>query len=417
MRFTFFRKIAIFLLYELTMLSPYISSWLPKIVGLPVGPILRGIGILLFYSAFLPKIILGKASVKISHSLFMFIVVFFILIVLSAVSGVSNLLQVMIGLHAFLFYPLTFLVIYITLNKSNQYERNKYISFIRRLIYANILIMASISIVDVISGGEFTLLLGYDPHYAGDGFSLINSYYDTIRANGGFADALAFGYLMATSIAFGFYMMTTTCNKWRYVLLILICGVALFMSITRGAILAGSIIIFIYTIRKIKNAVVLIFLLSLMLPLAPDKYIDIFAGRFSDSDAGSKQSTMLRYDMGIASLEYLANNPLGLGIGTQGGGNILSAKDNRINTDNFIFHALIELGILGGIVFYVIIFHQLGIVYRNTPLLPFFCMLIIFFICILLSSSMQSGILSITFWLVMSLFALDVERGKNVRIT
>ena len=419
MQYSLIKKYSLFLLFETIVLSPYISSWFPKLLGLPLGPALRGVAVLLFYSVFFTSIFSGRLLVKINRGLFFILIVFFLLILISIFNGVSNLLQVIIGLHAFIFYPFMFLVLYLSLKDCNLYDRNRFISSTCSLIYFNLLVMAAIAIVDVVSDGEFTLLLGYDPHYGGVGFSLINRYYETVRANGGFADALAFGYLMAVGIAFGLYMMKRIGgqrSKKKYTLLVIVCGAALLMSITRGAILAGSIVILLFVMRKIKNTIILFLVLIVFLPFVSGKYIEIFAGRFSDTDAGSKQSTVLRYEMASDSLEYLYANPFGIGIGTQGGGNVLSDKDNRINTDNFIFHALLELGVIGGLVFYIIIFYQFSIVYRNSGFTPFLCMSVIFFICILVSSSMQSGVLSVTFWLVMSIFTLDAKRGGNVRV-
>jgi hypothetical protein len=51
--------------------------------------------------------------------------------------------------------------------------------------------------------------------------------------------------------------------------------------------------------------------------------------------------------MAINSLSYLSEHPSGIGLGTQGSGNMLSEKDNRLNTDNYFFWMALETGIVG----------------------------------------------------------------------
>ncbi|MFB2863356.1 O-antigen ligase family protein [Aeromonas sp. MdU4] len=321
----------------------------------------------------------------------------------------SNVLQIIIGLHAFIFYPFTFIVLYLYILRLNVFEREKTIVFLASLICTNLVIASLVAIADVLSGGEFTLLLGYNPHYGGDGFSLINQYYDIVRANGGFADALAFGYFMVVGIVLSLSKLKNKKSNY-YIMVFVLCLIATFLSITRGAIAAGVCIFIFYAIRSKRMLILMSFLFCVLTPILSFKYYDVFVGRFTDSDAGSSQSTQLRYEMAINSINLLAKEPMGIGIGTQGGGNVLSEHDKRINTDNFIFHAFIELGVLGGIAYYMFISLQFLLAYNRCNLMTYYSMVFLFLVSIMLSSSMQSGLLAVSFWLMMLIVRFDVKR-------
>lgn len=77
-----------------------------------------------------------------------------------------------------------------------------------------------------------------------------------------------------------------------------------------------------------------------------DKYTDTLVGRFTDSSQTSRGSTQGRIDMAMNSLSYLSDHPSGIGIGTQGSGNMLSVKDYRLNTDNYFSGWLSKLELL-----------------------------------------------------------------------
>lgn len=50
--------------------------------------------------------------------------------------------------------------------------------------------------------------------------------------------------------------------------------------------------------------------------------------------------------MAINSLNFLSEHPSGIGLGTQGSGNMLSVKDNRLNTDNYFSGSPLRLVLL-----------------------------------------------------------------------
>ncbi|WP_421184644.1 O-antigen ligase family protein [Aeromonas enteropelogenes] len=415
MIFSFKHKLTIFLFFEAILLSPYFSSWLPMAYGIPVGPIIRGGGIVIFYIVFLYPIIFSPKQTRIGRFKLFIILLFLGSVLVAITNEMGNVLQIIIGLHAFIFYPFTFIVLYLYMLRLNIAERKKTIDFLISLISVNLILTSLIAITDVISGGEFTLLIGYDPHYGGDGFSLINRYYDIVRANGGFADALAFGYFMVIGIVLSLYQLKTTLrvkDSYYYIIIFTLCLIATFLSITRGAIAAGLCIFVFYAIRNKRMLILMSLLFCFLTPILSIKYYDVFVGRFTDSDAGSSQSTKLRYDMAIDSINFLAKEPMGVGIGTQGGGNVLSEHDKRINTDNFIFHAFIELGVLGGISYYMFILLQFFLAYNRYNIMAYCSMSFLFLLSIMLSSSMQSGLLAVSFWLMMLIVKFDVKRER-----
>lgn len=409
MTFSFKYRLTIFLLFETILFSPYLSSWLPMVYGIPIGPIIRGVGIVIFYTVFLFPVIFSPKQTHIGRFTLFIIFLFLCSVLIAITNEMSNVLQIIIGLHAFIFYPFTFIVLYLYILRLNVFEREKTIVFLASLICTNLVIASLVAIADVLSGGEFTLLLGYNPHYGGDGFSLINQYYDIVRANGGFADALAFGYFMVVGIVLSLSKLKNKKSNY-YIMVFVLCLIATFLSITRGAIAAGVCIFIFYAIRSKRMLILMSFLFCVLTPILSFKYYDVFVGRFTDSDAGSSQSTQLRYEMAINSINLLAKEPMGIGIGTQGGGNVLSEHDKRINTDNFIFHAFIELGVLGGIAYYMFISLQFLLAYNRCNLMTYYSMVFLFLVSIMLSSSMQSGLLAVSFWLMMLIVRFDVKR-------
>lgn len=414
-------KFIVLMLVTAVVGSPYISSWLPKFYGMPVGPAFRLLCILFFYSVIFMVLLVSSRKIYISGCNLFFLTLLFIGLILSVSFNDSNLLQIVLGLHAFIFYPMIFLTLccYFNTNKSEEYWR-EVVLFLKRMVAAIFFITSIVAIIDVVTKGQFTLLLGYDPHYGGDDFTLITRYYDLVRANGGFADALAFGYLMAAGFIFFSYNMfkkhgNLTVNMVGAGLVALACA----LSITRGAILALAVaaIIFIckskWWIKFLAITMGMIVLVGVLL----SSYSDVFVGRFTDSDKGSKVSTTLRYDMAMESLNFLEKKPLGEGLGTQGAGSTLSTSTERVNTDNFIFHSWLEIGLFGGTVFLLLILYQFYALYQRAPgARPFVLALFaLYWLSAAVSSSLQSGVLSVMFWIVC--FIIYAEANLKIKTT
>lgn len=399
--------------------SPYISSWLPKVNGMPVGPALRLLCILFFYLVIFMVLLISSRKIYIRGCNLLFLSLLFIGLTLSVVVNDSNLLQVVLGLHAFIFYPMIFLTLccYFNANDSEEYWR-EVVLFLKKMVVAIFFITSIIAIIDVVTNGQFTLLLGYDPHYGGDDFTLITRYYDLVRANGGFADALAFGYLMATGFIFFSYNIfkkhgSLTVNMAGAGLVALACA----LSITRGAILALGVaaIIFICRSKWWVKCIAIILGMVVFVGVLLSSYSDVFIGRFTDSDKGSKVSTTLRVDMALESLNFLEQRPLGEGLGTQGAGSTLSTTTERVNTDNFIFHSWLEIGLFGGTVFLLLILYQFYALYQRAPGARQFVLALfaLYWLSAAVSSSLQSGVLSVMFWIIC--FIIYAEANLKIK--
>ncbi|MCZ3381148.1 O-antigen ligase family protein [Kosakonia sp. SOY2] len=399
-----FERILLFLIMT-TVGSPYLSSWLPKVSDMPIGPLIRCVAILLFYVIIIYTLFLS-GSFKVNGSLITLFILMLSGTLLSIIDNRSNILQVVLGLHALVFYPMVFSILACYFNNDYDNDRWRRIAFfLKRVLTVVFLITSSIAIIDVVTGGNFTLMLGYNPNYGGDNFSLINRYYDLVRANGGFADALAFGYLMVIAFIFFVYKIFSKYgSKYTNLLGAILAIIACFMSITRGAIIAliCSGLIFLCRSKIIVKASASLMAFVLLVAISLSSYSDIFIGRFTDSDKGSKYSTTQRFDMASNSIDFLVNHPLGEGLGSQGAGSTLSQTTERINTDNFIFHGMLEAGIFGGLMFQLLILYQFRVFYKKTKGARqfFFALFFLYWLSAAVSSSFQAGILSVLFWIV-----------------
>ncbi|MGY5956336.1 O-antigen ligase domain-containing protein [Kosakonia sp. BK9b] len=372
---------------------------------MPIGPLIRCMAIILFYAVIIYALFLS-GRVKINGTLCTILILMLVGILLSIIENQSNILQVVLGLHALVFYPMVFSILACYFNNDYDSDRWRRIAlFLKQVLTIIFLITSTIAIIDVVTDGQFTLVLGYNPNYGGDNFSLINRYYDLVRANGGFADALAFGYLMVIAfIFFAYNIFSKYGSKYVNFLGAILSTVACFMSITRGAIIALVLAGLIFLLRS--NIIVKIsaafMALLLLVAISLSSYSDVFIGRFTDSDKGSKVSTTLRFDMALKSVDFLVKHPLGEGLGSQGAGSTLSKTTERINTDNFIFHGLLEAGIFGGLMFQVLVLYQFRVFYKKTKGSRqfFFALFFLYWLSAAVSSSLQAGILSVLFWVV-----------------
>ncbi|EBU0652774.1 O-antigen ligase family protein, partial [Salmonella enterica] len=199
-----------------------------------------------------------------------------------------------------------------------------------------------------------------------------------------------------------------------FVLFIAIC-----MSLTRGAILVAALIYALYIISNRKMLLCGITLFVIIIPVLAistnifDNYTEILIGRFTDSSQASRGSTQGRIDMAINSLNFLSEHPSGIGLGTQGSGNMLSVKDNRLNTDNYFFWIALETGIIGLIINIIYLASQFysstllnriyGSHYSNMHYRLYFLFGSIYFISAALSSAPSSSTFSIYYWTVLAL--------------
>ncbi|MEZ2576020.1 O-antigen ligase family protein [Buttiauxella ferragutiae] len=411
-------SILIFALLGVNLLSPYISSWMVDFSPFPPGAFLRDALNAAFVLFALIRCILNRKKINllIALSIFSWLSLASWVVILIVFSG--DKVQAIMGARSYILFPAVFFALVMT---KIQYSKSINTERIINYMIFLMLFVSIVAIIDISMKGAFIKLLGYNEHYAGEQLKLINSYDGTIRATGGFSDALNFGYLLTLGILLCMERFSQGYKKLKMFTISLIIFIAICLTLTRGAILIAAIIYSFYIFSNRKLFISGFILLLIVVPTIfattnfLDKYVDIFVGRFTDSSQTSRGSTQGRIDMAIKSASYLSENPLGVGLGTQGSGNMLSARDNRLNTDNYFFWMALETGLVGLIInlwylssqFYAAVIlartnrkNELGGIIK-----PFLLLVIIYFIASVLSSAPSSSTFSIFFWTVLALFS------------
>lgn len=400
------RKIAIFkLLIILVIFSPYLSSWLPPIGNLPIGPILRQI----MFGLVLVATILFSGSQKDLEikSLFRIYLLIVTLTLVSFIYGPSSLIQYAAGVASFVFYPAIFIFSLILFDRTKLCKIKSLLLAFDKFFVIFFISAASIGVLDVALDGLLVKFFGFNPNYGGGDFSLITSYNGVTRANAGISDALAFGYLMSIAIIYFFHRAARKPTFTNTVGLAL-CTLACMLTLTRGAIISAFITYLIYmlTLRRVVMLLLVLPVVGYVTYISP--YSDLFLGRFTDSDTGSEASSLLRLVMALNSIEFLSKNPMGIGIGTQGAGNVLSVIDNRLNTDNYFFHIFLELGLLIGPFFIFFLYRQFSYAFSLIRSKRFVASyLILFLVSAALSSSIAFATLAVFYWFILYLIVLE----------
>lgn len=374
--------------------------------GTPVGPVVRQLMFTLVFFIFLLNV---RKFNKISN-IAVYYLLFCSLMVIAFITSASSPAQFAAGVGSFVFYPAIFLFsVVIFWNSSFSKLITGYINF-DRFISRSFLTIAIVGILDVFADGKLIEALGYNPNYGGEDFFLITSYNGVTRANAGIADALAFGYLMTVAVIY-FLDRSPRSRQYERVCGIGLCLIACMLSLTRGALIAALFAIAVYALN-FRRLLILLCIAPLALYLiAISPYAELLLGRFTDSDAASETSSLTRILMAVNSIDYLINNPGGAGIGTQGAGNVLSAVDNRLNTDNYFFHIFLELGLFYGTAFIGLLIWQFGFALKYIKSRKFIASYIfLFLVSSALSSSIAFATLSTFYWFVLYIKMVEMKK-------
>lgn len=401
---------------SVNLFSPYISSWMVSVLPFPPGAILRDVLNALFVVLMLIRFLVDRKKIHFFLVFTIFAWGSLVLWVIALTIFSSDKVQAIMGGRSYILFPAVFIALAIL---KVCYSESLNVEKVVRYIIFLMLTVAVIAIIDVLMKGELIKLLGYDEHYAGDQLNLINSYDGMIRATGGFSDALNFGYMLTLGVLLCMECFSQGYKRAWMLIASLVIFTAICMTLTRGAILVAVIIYAFYIISNRKMLLSGITLFLIVIPILMvstnifDKYIDTLVGRFTDSSQTSRGSTQGRIDMAMNSLSYLSEHPSGIGLGTQGSGNMLSVKDNRLNTDNYFFWMALETGIVGLI---INIFYMASQFYASFSLdrrynthpsyacfRIYFLLGITFFISAALSSAPSSSTFSIYYWTVLAL--------------
>ncbi|HBV0977310.1 TPA: O-antigen ligase family protein [Citrobacter freundii] len=387
-----------------------------SVLPFPPGAILRDVLNALFVVLMLIRFLVDRKKIHFFLVFTIFAWGSLVLWVIALTIFSSDKVQAIMGGRSYILFPAVFIALAIL---KVCYSESLNVEKVVRYIIFLMLTVAVIAIIDVLMKGELIKLLGYDEHYAGDQLNLINSYDGMIRATGGFSDALNFGYMLTLGVLLCMECFSQGYKRAWMLIASLVIFTAICMTLTRGAILVAVIIYAFYIISNRKMLLSGITLFLIVIPILMvstnifDKYIDTLVGRFTDSSQTSRGSTQGRIDMAMNSLSYLSEHPSGIGLGTQGSGNMLSVKDNRLNTDNYFFWMALETGIVGLI---INIFYMASQFYASFSLdrrynthpsyacfRIYFLLGITFFISAALSSAPSSSTFSIYYWTVLAL--------------
>lgn len=414
------------LLLFINLWAPYLGSWFPPIAGAPSGAVLRDIisFLILIYALFVRLLLSGEITRYLVTPIIAWCSLctwVFVLLIFS-----PNLTQAIMGARSYILFPSVFFVV-LAISKSEKIhiKRCALLDFLLGLaVFASI-----IAILDVATLGMLKSLFGYKADYAGDNFALIDSYDGQIRATGGFSDALNFGYFLSICFLVGLQRYHETKNIY-FIIASLVVFSCIVMTLTRGAIFCALLAMMQYSFFSLmqKNLIIKFFVSSVVLIFIGTcfydiwyPYLDLMVERFTDSSSASKGSTMGRLTMAIAAINSLITNPIGVGLGTQGSGNIISGSDLRVNTDNYFFWMALETGVVGLLLnlfflsacfFSAFLFarkNKVGLVRMGFLAL----MLLFYFLASMVSSAPSSSTFSIVFWSVFSLAVLDYRKVKN----
>ena len=383
------------LLY-ISVFSSFIGSWLPSVFGLTSGGVLRDILVVLFIIYSILKVLrFGK---PIEYVALAFYVLFVLLVFLLVITSGNISASILGGRNMLLFLPFGLFVSFL-INRGLIDA-----SLVRKNIILVGFIAAFLGVLEVLTDGIILNILGYDPNYTGsEYFKPVSSYLGFVRATGGISDALIFGYLMAfSSFIVLFQMIYKNKPFWInvfYFVLFVLSFSAMIFAMTRGAFVVfffGLFLILFFGLNFKNRIILLILSLLICVLFIQTEYGQAMIVRFFGNEQHSVSSSNYRIYMALDSIKTLIDNPLGIGLGTQGAGMKFLSEDTRINTDNYFFYVMLEVGILGFILVFLMNLIQFCLVRKTSHRYMFLFMFFGYFICGALSSALISPVLSIS---------------------
>ena len=410
-----YNKISCFLISMIvitTLWTPYIGSWFKNYVSLPAGALVRDtlcmMQILLFFVHFIQK---GRHKKRIIY--YVYFTIFLCAVTLAILFCDDYFLIAYTGIRPYLYFPLIFFSCYYFINNGMDP------GVINKVFMINIVIASIIALGDVFTANSFSSFLGYDHTFAGDDMPLMIKFESFWRANGGFSDALNFGYLMSFSFSINLFNLKKSKYKKTTFFLMILSLITCIASITRGAIIVCFCVFVIYFFRLnykhlIGVAISALLFLSVWFVFAPSEYNEMIIGRFLQTDNSSAESSNLRVKMMINSVNFLIENPMGSGLGTQAVGYVMRKRiDNtvkRVTTDNAFLHVAVETGVIGFIIYCIVIIFSFYLLFLSMKDKRFFIAIsAIYFISGMLSSALMSVTFGLIYWIVV------VTTGPNLK--
>jgi hypothetical protein len=423
--------------------ADYLSSWVGTVGGYPVGAIVRD-GVAIAFVCFAGAILLRERSGWSRESLvriasprsdaaaglaFLPFAAFAIWVALLLVPSPAKVPAVLAARNLLL-YPMVGFATYVLVTR-----RCLDVKVLLGTLGVFGFIAATLGILDTATHGGIVTSLGYRRDYAGvEGTAnrLIAgasaAFQGYVRASGGISNALVFGYLMAAMAVFATWMLERAVVRsgWRsgaalaYAALGIVAGVACIDSITRGALIALVLGMFLLVVLRRSRPVLLGALSTVILSLflawaasvplsaavpgqaAGPGLLDVVGTRVTSSDTSSQASSGLRLDQVRLGLKSLAARPMGNGLGTEGSASNRAAQLG-IATDNFILIVALQTGIIGaglyGLIFVAMILWAVKRPTRDRALVV--AMIGIFGVASALSASPDAPVFATTIWILL----------------
>ncbi len=400
--------------------ADYISSWLPLVAGFPAGAIVRdylGLTILLAGASVLahrshrppagPSTIAGAAIRGSQLPLLLLWALTCALVV-----GAPSLVPGLLGARNILLYPTVAVVCWVLVERGKARA-----STIRNALVLMFSVAAVLGVLDAATNGHILALLGYSQSFAGTDVGVVAGQGAAVlgvgRANGGIANALVYGYLMATVAVFAIYRAFNLDGSSHrrvktagYLWLATIAALACALSLTRGAIVALVLGVLILIIRRrsarlTSSALLLAALIGFaIVAFGP---ADVIVSRLRAQDISSQLSNAGRVGEFATGIDGLLRQPLGQGLGTEGSASLRGG--NSIVGDIYLLIVALQVGILGILAFLLVLgswmVAALRSAQRDGALLS--ALIAMYVVAATLSGSPDAPVYSAPFWLLLVL--------------
>ena len=276
-------------------------------------------------------------------------------------------------------------------------------------------LLAVFGLLQPLTGGALLTRLGFEH---GVGGALVR-FGEITRSSAGVDNPLVFGiYMVMLILIAGSLWLSTKKKSILLLVLISLMITALIFTFSRSAVFAltGSLLFISIFLKRYKLMGGLILILSGILLFSALFSDSIFVQRFFSQDEVSQRVIAIRIAQVERSLQYLNDNQLfGIGLGTQGAAKARFAEGlvPGIITDNYYFQILTEMGVVGLLVYLLVlvflfrkgvsIYYSLTDTYLKSLALGIVGIIVAMAIMNLGASTFDSRILNMYFWFFMGI--------------
>lgn len=404
-----------------SVFADYLSSWFPPVAGFPSGAIIRDFfAICVVVAAFLVLVEdthsnssqtddslawkalrysqISLAMLVIWAALLLFVAPYFLVAALS----LRNIVLYIVAAFASLILI-----------------RHRQVSLVsvRATILTVFAIAVALGALDAMTNGSVLQLLHYNPSYAGiQGVIGVAGGTAAVlgqqRISGGVSDSLVYGYLMASVALYAAHRMalsrgrTSGSHLIGYSMLLATAVLTCALTLTRGAVvgLAAGTLVFIVFRRSrtvVLSVVVVVALAGGLLVLTGVS--GLLVTRLLSQDPLSQMSAQLRLNELSLGARLLAQQPLGLGLGTEGGAALRITSQGGLVADNYLWIVGLQLGLPGLAAFALLVgtwaATALRSARRDAAIIP--ALITVYCVACVLSGTPDSPVYSVPFWMIL----------------